>query len=213
MDIKAIIKDAKENFLQKGNSEFWTEDGNPDEEFMNIINEHKISNGADVFSIISALLSETTVYFKKQGKVSIKLWKIVLNNISKKLFEKLDADYDLYMKGDSEKGILGLRNEYKAPMPQVLIEADDLLNKINELKPIKDMATKDDEETNEFIRATASNYMADLLELYRKYNKLEVADTPYMVKIDALYTYKQTLDDAFELLIEFSTTEDDEQGE
>lgn len=193
MDIGTIIRDAKEDFLQKGNSEFWIDDGNPDEVFQEILAERNISNGADMFSLILAVLTETSGYFKQMGKVSIRLWKPVLKKISNNIFNQLELDYASYMKE--------LRIAYKSPMPEVLMDADNFLNKIKELKPIKAMVSGDDKETEEYIRVTASGYVDGMLKLF---SSLDMIDTPYMTGIEAIDMYKQTVVEAFDMLIELS---------
>ena len=189
MSNKSIIEDAMSTFSQN-NSIFWKND----EELVTVIDEimqeQSITIGADVFSITQAILTNSSKFIKKQGQVDSCVWKTIIKAERTKIFKSLSEDYDLTM----EK----LRQQYPAPLPEVLTKATEILDQIKEFITIKDIAeTEGEEETLIYIKDTSSDLIKQILELFKE---LSVVDTLYMTGTDLIETYKKIIIDALDTL-------------
>ena len=196
----AIIKDAVSDFTQS-NPKFWEND----EELIKHINGlfigRPIENGADMYSIVSAILVETSVNFKKIGVVPGELWMPILQSAESGVFLEIGDDYAF--------GIVKFRKKYKAPMPQSIISANDLFQKMQELRPLRKKMPASNSKALLTIREMASSYMKELLNLY---DSMDINDnsTTYMTGIEAMEAYKQIVGDAFDCLIELSSAPETE---
>ena len=194
MDIQTIIKDAIERFKETNNP-FWENDDELSSVFQS--SDAKMESGADIFSLISGLLNDTSVYFKNIGIVSSKLWKPMLTKIEGKVMAKIKDDYEL--------GIAEYKKKYPAPLPATMQTAEEYLQKLRELCPIKeamnDLSVEDTEATS-FIRTMASDYMKNLLSLFAPIND-EMSDTLYMTGIQGMEIYKGLVAEAFDIIISF----------
>lgn len=193
--IRSIVEDTISIF-QQNNEKFWEDDEQIISVFEQIFADKEIDRGTDIFSIILAILTETSTYFKHKKIVSMAIWKTVVNSKSKKIFDDLFSDYTVK--------IAELNETYKAPLPQVLITAQKYLGEINDLQDIVDIAIEDpDEETkkesiNE-IKLSSSESLKQMLGLYEGLFNIE--DTPYITSLEVMKTYKDIVAKAFDLII------------
>lgn len=214
MQIRDIVSEVKETYLKsQNNQKFWEEDEELINVCVNLLKSQPIENGADVFSVTLAMLTETATYFNQitNGKVQMAVWKPTLKNVAKKIFRKLREDYSF--------NILEYRKDYKAPMPEVLVQANDLLNQIKAFIPLrKEIETDEEAEAGIIcIRNMASERMDNLLLLFKLlYDKRtgQMNNTPYMSGLDAIEYYQQIVNEGFEVLLKLcdEVSEDTEGG-
>ena len=211
MQIRDIVAEVKETYLKsQSNQKFWEED----EELINVcvglIKPQPIENGADVFSVTLAMLTETSEYFKQiNGRIQSAVWKPTLKTVAKRIFNKLKADYSF--------NILEYRRDYKAPMPEVLVQANDLLNQIKAFIPLREEIELDEEAEAGIIcvRTMASERMDNLLLLFKLlYDKEtgQMNNTPYMSGLDAIEYYQQIVNEGFEVLLKLCDNTTEEGG-
>lgn len=192
MNVSSIIQDVTENFRKDGiTTPFWEDDTVLTGTFEGLFTEHPIESSAVVYSFSSSVIHDTEKYFKKMGKAPERLWKPVLCNVAKKLFEEMDADYNAT--------VVNLRKKYQVPMSPILTEADDILKQLRDLVPIRSVMT--DSDGLECVRGYASGYVDGILQLFKN---LDTADTPYASGTELIEAYSQIVEESFNILISLS---------
>lgn len=189
MNNKSIIEDAMSTFSQNS-SKFWKNDEELVDVLDEIMQEQSIETGADVFSITQAILTNSSKFIKKQGQVDSCVWKTIIKSERSKVFKSLSEDYEATM----EK----LRKQYPAPLPEVLLNATEILDQVKEFITIKDIAESEgEEETLTYIKETSSELIKQILELFKE---LSVVDTLYMKGTNLIETYKKIVIEALDTL-------------
>lgn len=202
MQIRDIVTDVTGVYLSQGHQKFWEEDEELINVLSNLLNPQPIENGADMFSVTLAVLVESSAFFKQiAGRIQMALWKPTVKNVAKKIFSKLKTDYSY--------GIIEFRKQYQAPMPEVLVQANDLLNQIKAYIPLREEIEADEEAEAGIvcIRNMASGCMDELLSLFKQlYDHTTGAmnNTPYMTGLDAIDYYRQIVAEGFDILLKLS---------
>lgn len=198
--ITTIMQDALSTFLQN-DKKFWQEeDAVLISVFEETLKEQHFQNGADIFSVILGLMTETAKSFKDIGEVSIQLWKTVLQKKERILFNKLKEDYEI--------AISPYRRQYKAPMSEVLIMAYDYLKKIQALLPLCNDIDEADTEAKEYMKSMAKEFVKKIMHLTDEV--LAVGDGTYMTAKETTETYAQIISDSFDNLIALEPDKEEE---
>ena len=80
INVKNIVEDATSLFKQNS-KKFWESDEELTESVSNMLQSWSFNSGADTFSTVLLLLSETSVYFEQVGEVGMVLWEPVMQGI------------------------------------------------------------------------------------------------------------------------------------
>ena len=172
INVKNIVEDATSLFKQNS-KKFWESDEELTESVSNMLQSWSFNSGADTFSTVLLLLSETSVYFEQVGEVGMVLWEPVMQGIWEDTLAKFNDDFN--------KNMTEIRKNYKAPVAETIIAANNILAAVQSFRKISQRAKGSD----------AMKYSRDKLFAYTKqlinmYGTLDTSGTTYANGVEIL---------------------------